>query len=171
MWRKATPGERCTPGWSTAAARRTRDAWSTPRTMSAARTSTIPVGSTTIPSAGPPWRPRVCKLTSVWPVWASARGLIQDPALRYAVAQGGACGRVPHRGQRTGRGCCLAHQPSPMQWPRFPAGQRAGTLPAGGAGPASALPAGASGSISRSESASALSGGGGPRRHPGVPAP
>ena len=33
---------------------RTRDAWSTPRTMSTARTSTIPEGSTMIPSAGPP---------------------------------------------------------------------------------------------------------------------
>ena len=45
-------------------ARRTRDAWSTPRTMSAARTSTIPEGSTMIPSAGPLWRPRVCKATA-----------------------------------------------------------------------------------------------------------
>ena len=52
-------------------ARRTRDAWSTPRTMSAARTSTIPEGSTPIPSAGPPWWPRVCKATSAWPVWAT----------------------------------------------------------------------------------------------------
>ena len=52
-------------------ARRTRDAWSTPQTMSAARTSTIPEGSTMIPSAGPPWRPRVCKATSAWPVWAT----------------------------------------------------------------------------------------------------
>ena len=52
-------------------ARRTRDAWSTPRTMSAARTSTIPVSSPMIPSAGLPWRPRVCKATSVWPVWAT----------------------------------------------------------------------------------------------------
>ena len=52
-------------------ARRTRDAWSTPRTMSAARTCSIPVGSTTITSAGPPWRPGVCKATSVRPVWAT----------------------------------------------------------------------------------------------------
>ena len=52
-------------------ARRTRDAWSTPQTMSATRTSTIPEGSTTIPSAGPPWRPRVCKATSAWPVLAT----------------------------------------------------------------------------------------------------
>ena len=52
-------------------ARRTRDAWSTPRTMSAARTSTIPEGSTMIPSARPRWRPRVCKATSAWPVWAT----------------------------------------------------------------------------------------------------
>ena len=52
-------------------ARRTRDAWSTPRTMSAARTSTIPEGSTMIPSAGPPWRPRVCKATAAWPAWAT----------------------------------------------------------------------------------------------------
>ena len=41
-------------------ARRTRDAWCTPRTMSAARTNTIPACSTTIPSARPPWQPRVC---------------------------------------------------------------------------------------------------------------
>ena len=46
-------------------ARRMRDAWSVPWTMSAARTSTIPVGSTTILSAGPPRRPRVCKATFV----------------------------------------------------------------------------------------------------------
>ena len=52
-------------------ARRTLDAWSTPRTMSAARTSTIPVGSTTIPSAGPPWRPGVCRATFVRPVWVT----------------------------------------------------------------------------------------------------
>ena len=32
--------------------------------MSAARTSTIPEGSTMIPSAGPPWRHRVCKATA-----------------------------------------------------------------------------------------------------------
>ena len=48
---------------------RTRDARSTPRTMSAARTSTIPEGSTMIPSAGPRWQPLVCKATSAWPVW------------------------------------------------------------------------------------------------------
>ena len=48
-------------------ARRTRDAWSTPRTMCAARTSTIPEGSTKIPSAGPPCRPRVCKATAACP--------------------------------------------------------------------------------------------------------
>ena len=47
---------------------RARDAWSTPLTMSAAWTSTIPMGSTTIPFAGLPWRPRVCKATSVLPV-------------------------------------------------------------------------------------------------------
>ena len=52
-------------------ARRTRDAWSTPRTMSVARTSTIPEGSTMIPSAGPPWRPRVCKATAACPAWAT----------------------------------------------------------------------------------------------------
>ena len=52
-------------------ARRTRDAWSTPRTMSAAKTSTIPEGSTMIPSAGPPWRPRVCKATAACPAWVT----------------------------------------------------------------------------------------------------
>ena len=46
-------------------ARRTQDTWRTPGTMSAARTSTVPVGSTTIPSAGLPWRPQVCRATSV----------------------------------------------------------------------------------------------------------
>ena len=51
--------------------RRTPDAWSTPGTISAAGTSTIPEGSTMIPSAGPPRRPRVCKATSAWPVWAT----------------------------------------------------------------------------------------------------
>ena len=62
----------------------------------------------------------------------------------------------------TGQRCCLGHEPSPVQWPRSHAGQRACTLPAGGAGLAGALPAGASGIISRSESASASSGGGSP---------
>ena len=52
-------------------ARRTWDACSTPRTMSAARTSTIPEGSTMIPSAAPPWRPRMCKATAACPVWAT----------------------------------------------------------------------------------------------------
>ena len=65
-------------------------------------------------------------------VHAAARGLIRDPALRYAVAQGCACDRVPDRGHAplsaAGRGCCLGHQPSPVQWPGFHAGQRAGVL-------------------------------------------
>ena len=52
-------------------ARRTQDAWSTPQPMSAARTSTISVGPTAIPCAGPPWRPWVCRATSVWHVWAT----------------------------------------------------------------------------------------------------
>ena len=39
--------------------------------MSAARTSTIPEGSTMIPSAGPPWRPRVCKATAACPAWVT----------------------------------------------------------------------------------------------------
>ena len=39
-----------------------------------------------------------------------------------------------------------------MQWPRFHAGQRVGTLPAGGAGSAGALPVEGSGIASRSES-------------------
>ena len=34
-------------------------------------------------------------------VHAAARGLIQNPTLRHPVAQGGACGRVPHRGQHS----------------------------------------------------------------------
>ena len=52
-------------------ARRTRDAWSSPQTMSAARTSTIPEGSTMIPPASPPWRPRVCKATAARPAWVT----------------------------------------------------------------------------------------------------
>ena len=77
-------------------ARRTRVAWSIPRTMSAARTSTIPEGSTMIPSAGLPWSPAVqghCRLSRVCDsvdglldVHAAACGLIQDPALRHPVA-------------------------------------------------------------------------------------
>ena len=50
---------------------RTQDAWSTPRTMSAARTSTNPESSTMIPSAGPLWRPRLCKATAACPAWAT----------------------------------------------------------------------------------------------------
>ena len=34
-------------------------------------------------------------------VHAAACGFSQDPALRHLVAQGGACGRVSHRGQRS----------------------------------------------------------------------
>ena len=87
-------------------ARRTRDAWGTPQIMSAARTSIIPLGSTKIPSAGPPWLPpgvqghlRLARLgdpvDDLLDVHAAARGLIEDPALRYTVAQGSECGRVP----------------------------------------------------------------------------
>ena len=53
----------------------------------------------------------MCRATSAWFVWATRltaswmftlpRGLIQNPALRHPVAQGGACGRVSHRGQRS----------------------------------------------------------------------
>ena len=38
---------------------------------------------------------------SLLDVHAAARGLIQNPALRHPIAQGSACGRVPHRGQRS----------------------------------------------------------------------
>ena len=50
---------------------RTRDGWSTPRTMSTAGTSTIPEGFTMIPSAGRPWRPRVCKAPAACPAWVT----------------------------------------------------------------------------------------------------
>ena len=152
-------------------ARRTRDAWKTPRTMSAARTSTIPDGSTMIPSAGPRWRPQVCKATSAWPgmgnrvdglldVYAAARGLIQKERRAARAAACPTAGSAPSSGP--GRGCCLGHHSSPVQWPRFHAGQRAGTLPAGAAGSAGVLPAGGSRTISRSESAPASSFGGSP---------
>ena len=49
-----------------------------------------------------------------------------------------------------------------MQWPRFHAGQIAGTLPAGGAGSAGAPPVGGSGNASRSESVPASPCGGSP---------
>ena len=39
--------------------------------MSAARTSTIPVGSRMSPSAGPPSPPTVCRATPVYPLWAT----------------------------------------------------------------------------------------------------
>ena len=39
-------------------------------------------------------------------VHAAPRGLIQNPAPRHPVAQGGTCGRVPHRGQRSVMGAC-----------------------------------------------------------------
>ena len=61
-----------------------------------------------------------------------------------------------------GWGCCLGHQPSPVQWPPFHAGQIAGTLPAGGAGSAGAPPVGGSGNASRSESVPASPCGGSP---------
>ena len=72
MWRRATPSGGLYP-WMVhcGRARRTRNAWSTRRTRYTARTSTIPEGSTMIPSAGPLWRPRVCGGTSAWPVWAT----------------------------------------------------------------------------------------------------
>ena len=144
--------------------------------MSAARTRTIPLGSTTIPSAGPPWRPRVCRATSVWPVWATrsaafvdvqgaARGLTLHPALRYSVAQGCACSRVPHCGQcpvagsrrqavtgapafpvavpwGRGLGCCPPAVRAPRaRCPRGPPEQSAGLSPCArppGEGPAAA---------------------------------
>ena len=93
-------------------ARHTRDAWSPPRTMFAARISSIPEGSTTIPSASPPLRPpgvqgHFClarvgdSVDGLLDVHAAPGGLIQNPALRHPVAQGGACGRVSHGGQRS----------------------------------------------------------------------
>ena len=45
----------------------------------------------------------------------------------------------------------------PLQWPRLHAGQRVGTLPAGGGGSAGVLPAEGSGTISRFESVPASS--------------
>ena len=104
---------------------------------------------------------------------AAARGLILDPALRYTVAQGGAGGRVPHCRQcaviRGGKVVLPVAPAFPGAVARFPAGQEARTLPSGGAGPAGALPAGASAIIYRSKSAS-VSPGGGPHRRLGVPA-
>ena len=46
-------------------ARRTRDACSTPRTMSAARTNAIALGATMSRSAGAQWWPLMCRATSV----------------------------------------------------------------------------------------------------------
>ena len=46
----------------------TQHAWSTPRTMSAARTSPIRGGCTTSYSAGPTYQPPECRATSVCPV-------------------------------------------------------------------------------------------------------
>ena len=89
-------------------------------------------------------------------------GTLNDPGQHFQ-ARAAACptaGSAPSSGP--GWGCCLGHQPSPLQWPRFHAGQMAGTLPAGGAGYAGVLPAGGSGIISRSESAPAFSCGGSP---------
>ena len=50
---------------------RTRDAWSTPRAMSAARTSTIPEGSTMITSAAQPLQLPLCKATVACPAWVT----------------------------------------------------------------------------------------------------
>ena len=52
-------------------ARCTWDVSSMLGTMSAARISTIPLGSTMSPSAGSPWQPRVRKVTYVCPVLAT----------------------------------------------------------------------------------------------------
>ena len=78
-------------------ARRTRDALGTTRTMSAARTSTIPEGSTVNPVRGStvaaPGVQGHCRLSRVGDsvdglldVHAAACGLIQDPVLRHPVA-------------------------------------------------------------------------------------
>ena len=158
-------------------ARRTRDAWSTPRTMSAARTSTIPEGSTMISSAGPPWRPRVCKATAACPAWVTRSMAPRCSRCRVRSHPGSSPAppnsvgrrvrpRVPPRAALRYRGRawggCLGHQPSPVQWPRFHAVQRLGTLPAGGAGSAGVLPVEGSGISSRSESVPAFSCGGSP---------
>ena len=87
---------------------RRRDAGSTPWTMSAARTSTIPEGSTTIPSAGYRGGSGCARRLLLGPCGRLGRRppgcsrccarLIQNTAPPHHVAQGGACGLVPHRG-------------------------------------------------------------------------
>ena len=98
---------------------------------------------------------------SLLDVHAAARGLIQNRALRHPVAQGGACGRVPHRRQHSvigaGSGVSLGAPVFSGAVAPIHAGQRAGTLPAGGVNSAGVLPAGGSGIISRLESAPASS--------------
>ena len=86
---------------------------------------------------------------------------IVNKALRHIIAQGGLCGHISHCGQRPvvsgGPGCCLGHQPSPVQCPHFHAEQTACMLPAGGVGPAGVPLAGAVGITSRSASVSVCS--------------
>ena len=158
-------------------ARRTRDAWSTPRTISAARTSTIPEGSTTIPSAGPPWRPRVCNATSLglygrfgrrFPGCSRCRAR-SHPESGPAPSRG--AGRrvrlrappraaLHHRGQVGGVawGTSLLRCGGPVST----RGRGRARCPPAAQVPLGVLPAGGSGTISRSESVPASSCGGSP---------
>ena len=90
------------------------------------------------------------EVTQRWPRGSEPASVVSTCIQSYATplcraARAAACptaGSAPSSAAE--RGCCLGHQPFPVQWPCFEAGQRARTLPAGGAGPAGTLPAGAS---------------------------
>ena len=176
MWRKATPVEGRAPAWSTAGARAARGMRGAPLgpcprpglapSPWAPRRSPLPVrrggpGCARPPPSGPCGRPGQrplgcsrCRARS----HPGTRPALRRSAGRLVAAACPGAGSAPS--SAACRGCCLGYQPSPVQGPCFHTWQRAGTLPAGGAGPAGALPSGASGIICRSESASASSGGG-----------
>ena len=182
MWRKATPVDGCTPGWSTAGARAALGMHGAPLgpcpqpglapSPWAPQRSPPPVcrggpGCARPPLSGPcrrpGRRPLGCSRCHAWSHPGSSPALHRSAGRR--VRPRAPLRAVPrHRRQSGG----FAHQLSPVQWPRFHARQRACTLPAGGAGPAGVLPAGASGIISRSECASVSSWGGSPSL-PGSP--
>ena len=176
MWRRATLVVRCTPGWSTAGARAARRM---PGALPGPLPLLGPAGFPLVPRrsplsvrrvgpgcAGPPLF-GLCGRPGQQPSGCSRYRAYSDPGSSPAPPRstgGGRTAACPTAGSTPtsgpGRGCCLGHQSSPVQWPRFHAGQRAGTLLAGGVGSAGALAAGGPLIISRLESAFTFSCGG-----------
>ena len=110
MWRRATPVKGCTPGWSTVGERAARGMRGAPRgpcqppgQHHSRGLYDDPLRRSAVAAPGVQGHFRLARMgdsvDGLLDLHAAARGLIQNPALRHPVAQGGARGRVPHRGQ------------------------------------------------------------------------